>query len=953
MTNCFACGVPADSHRCAHCGVARTAGPFTIQRVIAQSPHGRMYAAVDADGKQVALKELMFTLVPSAEQVDAFEREAKLLAALAHPAIPRFVAGFTDGTGAATRLYLAQELIAGESLQARLGHHTFTEAEAVALATQALELLRFLHARTPALIHRDVKPANLIVRPDGRLALVDFGAARAVHGVTHRSTLVGTFGYMPMEQLGGTVSPRSDLYALGATLAHLLARVPPDQLLGADGAIDPGRVPASPAFRRFLQGLVALRPEARFADADAALAALKNPPPARRPRRTALAAGAAVVLVLVVLAGAGLWLTPSSPHATAPAVQPTEPWADATLPGDEDEKVKFSFQLAEWDLAKVDEVARDTTGHRHHLRPPATGFKRHDMFGRSWNGQQPPVLLRDHPDFVPAGAFHLDATVMFDEGHVAGTAHLFRRVGDGGRVAWALDLLEGDLLRFTIGDAAGKTASVEGRIEGHPTHTISIYANFDPELGELSLFADCRELGRLVTPVRPAAALPGAHLELLTGWRGYLTQLGFQRGLMLPDGPLDGQCAFSGSKYEDPAQVAARPKARPVTAERVAPATGPGILRAKVGDFAVFDLHEWEANDWNNGRLTETRGTLTVRRVEGDAPFVFELDLRIGGEYRERPRNDSYQHVVKLEPFKDTRLYAYGADIDLTQISFDPRVGAGTPVGKKTFAGAAYDAEEFSDSDGLWKRLLAKNAPQLALSGGLLESARGKPKEGRGWLNRLAKVGHGETTSAVTAEWPAPTLTPYLVADEVIHPAKWAAQNEAERLASRAAFKAEEALTACAPVLHEQRRVEHELMVALNDGKVLAVESKGDPPDAKTTACLKEKVGALALSPRLTQLALRWVHEGPKADWELAQENGAKAIAMVNLFTCVNELKLVDGLVKRKASATLVFESGTLVSLTVGGAPGPDALVACVTAKLERLPVNADDRLEVVVPFKK
>jgi serine/threonine protein kinase len=75
--------------------------------------------------------------------------------------------------------------------------------------------------QTPPVLHRDLKPANVVLRPDGTLALVDFGSVRTLStDRTHGSTLVGTFGYMPPEQLGGTVDRTSDLYALGATLLH-------------------------------------------------------------------------------------------------------------------------------------------------------------------------------------------------------------------------------------------------------------------------------------------------------------------------------------------------------------------------------------------------------------------------------------------------------------------------------------------------------------------------------------------------------------------------------------------------------------------------------------------------------------------------------------------------------------------------------------------------------------
>src|SRR5262249_19724823 len=89
--------------------------------------------------------------------------------------------------------------------------------------------------RTPPVFHRDLKPANVMFRGDGRAVLVDFGTARNVAGQTHGATLVGTFGYMPPEQLGGTVDASSDLYALAATLVHAVTGRAPAELLDATG----------------------------------------------------------------------------------------------------------------------------------------------------------------------------------------------------------------------------------------------------------------------------------------------------------------------------------------------------------------------------------------------------------------------------------------------------------------------------------------------------------------------------------------------------------------------------------------------------------------------------------------------------------------------------------------------------------------------------------------------
>ena len=263
--------------------------------VLAQSPHGRTYRAEGPTG-MVALKELVFALVPTALQLDAFERESKLLGSVSHPQVPRFIESFREGDGPSLRLYLAQELVEGEPLSDRLRSHVFDEAEGRVVARQLLQILRYLHER--GIVHRDVKPANVLRRADGTLALVDFGAARLLEGVTHGATLVGTFGYMPPEQLGGTVDATSDLYALGATLVHLLGRKAPEDVLGPDFEIRLDHLSVSPGFRAFLSRLTSRRRDFRPASAVEALLLLDAPPPRTRRVRARFLVALAAALAL-------------------------------------------------------------------------------------------------------------------------------------------------------------------------------------------------------------------------------------------------------------------------------------------------------------------------------------------------------------------------------------------------------------------------------------------------------------------------------------------------------------------------------------------------------------------------------------------------------------------------------------------------------------------------------
>ncbi len=319
-TFCPACDELVRDARCPACGAAVRPGGYTVERVLVGNAHGRMYVAHDADGKRVALKELAFVQTPSLDTISAFEREAKLLRALEHPAIPRFVASFEEGTGVHVRYYLAQELVDGKPLD-QLDDRWYSEDEIVAIAREVLAVLVYLQALSPMVIHRDIKPANLIERASGAIAVVDFGAAH-VQGATAGSTSIGTFGYMPIEQLAGVVDATTDAYALGAARIHLVTRQEPWRIAQQMPALN-----ASAHLRGWLGKLVAPEPRDRFASAKDALAALDVktvavPPKRRRPRWPVIVAAAAFV------AGGGTFATvheltrPLPPHPDAMTVAP-------------------------------------------------------------------------------------------------------------------------------------------------------------------------------------------------------------------------------------------------------------------------------------------------------------------------------------------------------------------------------------------------------------------------------------------------------------------------------------------------------------------------------------------------------------------------------------------------------------------------------------------------------
>jgi Protein kinase domain len=305
-TYCAGCGDAVGGSRCDACGAAIAPGGYVVERVLVSSAHGRMYVARDVDGRQVALKELAFLHSPGLDAIAAFEREAKFLRALDHPAIPRFVASFEEGTGVHTRYYLAQALVTGEPLDARLAEHWYTEDEIIEIARQVLGVLVYLQTLSPMVIHRDIKPANLLRRADGIIAVVDFGAAH-VQGATAGSTSIGTFGYMPIEQLAGLVDSTTDPFALGASLLHLLGRLEPWRILQGG---DLGAINVSRAMREFLGTLVATDPKDRFPTAATALDALervaKGPRIMQIAERAAWRRPALYVVAALALAGTGI-----------------------------------------------------------------------------------------------------------------------------------------------------------------------------------------------------------------------------------------------------------------------------------------------------------------------------------------------------------------------------------------------------------------------------------------------------------------------------------------------------------------------------------------------------------------------------------------------------------------------------------------------------------------------
>ncbi|WP_287520745.1 serine/threonine-protein kinase, partial [Okeania sp. SIO2C2] len=171
------------------------------------------------------MKAVSFQQAKDWKILELFEREAKVIANLYHPQIPKYLNYFYIDTEQDRCFYLIRELVWGNSLATCVekGWHP-TEIQVKNMAIQILKILSYLHQLNPPIIHRDIKPENIILQPDGQVFLVDFGAVKDIYRqtISFSGTFVGTIGYMPPEQLQGKAYCASDLYSLGATLLYLL-----------------------------------------------------------------------------------------------------------------------------------------------------------------------------------------------------------------------------------------------------------------------------------------------------------------------------------------------------------------------------------------------------------------------------------------------------------------------------------------------------------------------------------------------------------------------------------------------------------------------------------------------------------------------------------------------------------------------------------------------------------
>lgn len=267
------------------------AGRFEVQRTLGSGSFGTTYACIDkSTGKEVAVKELKISRVDDWKAIELFEREAKTLQRLDHGAIPDYV-DFIPSK-AQESAYLAQELAPGSTLEELLAARgRFNQSQAREVATQLLDVLKYLDSCRPPVVHRDIKPANILGDSADRFYLVDFGSVANLVGSSSRgSTVAGTFGYMAPEQLHGQATVASDIYSLGMTLIHLVTGRAPEELPRSRMAVQFREFAPQidDHFAALIEKMTAPATEDRFYNAREALDFLERRPSASSPSESAI-----------------------------------------------------------------------------------------------------------------------------------------------------------------------------------------------------------------------------------------------------------------------------------------------------------------------------------------------------------------------------------------------------------------------------------------------------------------------------------------------------------------------------------------------------------------------------------------------------------------------------------------------------------------------------------------
>lgn len=261
---------------------------YVVRGILGEGGQGTTYDAVDErDGRAVAIKRFDVRGAKSWKDVELAEREARVLATLDHPLVPRYLDHFEENEA----LYLVMEKVEGDTLEAiRKREGPLPEDEVRRFLACADRAMTYLHGRSSPVVHRDVKPGNVVRRPDGSYVFVDFGAVSELVKRRGSSTVVGTIGYMAPEQLQGRAAASTDVYAVGATALAALTGMDPDTLPHSGLRIDVRsalRGRASEGMILSLERMLEPDPDRRAPSVAAALdrGTASLPPPVSAPAR--------------------------------------------------------------------------------------------------------------------------------------------------------------------------------------------------------------------------------------------------------------------------------------------------------------------------------------------------------------------------------------------------------------------------------------------------------------------------------------------------------------------------------------------------------------------------------------------------------------------------------------------------------------------------------------------
>jgi hypothetical protein len=277
------------------------AGRWRLGPRLAHGAQADTYLARDdeAGGRVVVVKQLRLAQRAGWKPFELFEREVRVLRSLDHPGIPRHLDSFESEPGV---FNLVMERAPGATLWAYSKKVRFADAELRDILVKSLEILSYLHRLSPPVVHRDIKPHNLVRAADGHVSLVDFGGVKDALRAEGGSTVIGTFGYMAPEQLHGEATPATDLYGLGATMVALAGGCEPEKVprRGLRMDLDRHLAHLEPRLRGAIAAMVEPDPDHRPASATAVLAMLSatSRPVAGGSRSASLIAGAARTSVL-------------------------------------------------------------------------------------------------------------------------------------------------------------------------------------------------------------------------------------------------------------------------------------------------------------------------------------------------------------------------------------------------------------------------------------------------------------------------------------------------------------------------------------------------------------------------------------------------------------------------------------------------------------------------------